>query len=47
MEGTPAPKGSCNEPRNQNDFDDFGKYTLIYGVIFAIIGFILHYFELI
>ncbi|MBJ2174189.1 hypothetical protein JBL43_08065 [Aureibaculum sp. A20] len=47
MKGTPAPKGSCKEPRNTNSFDDFGKYTLIYGLIFAVIGLILKYFNII
>lgn len=47
MDGTPAPKGSCEEPRTNNDFDDFGKYTLIFGLAFAIIGFVLNYLNII
>ncbi|WP_157972886.1 hypothetical protein [Aureibaculum luteum] len=47
MEGTSAPKASCKEPQNTNSFDDFGKYTLIYGIAFVVIAYILQYFNII
>jgi len=45
--GTPVPKGSCEEPRNEFDLIEFARYTLLVGAIISVIGIILIYLKII